>query len=109
MKTAKVLLGDDKEYTITEFDVGDFIKIEEKYGSINLTEGKIEPIMYWTWLALRKSNKNLTLEQFYSLIPASYVTDGKGISGLFETLSKLNGWDKKETPSKNAPSPVEEK
>lgn len=106
MKTDKIKLGDNREYTISEFDIGDFVAIEDKYGSLQLQTNKIGPITFWLWLAIRKSHKDLTLEKLYKLIPASFITDG-GINKIFDSLSRLNGWDTEE--SKNGVSPVEKK
>ena len=104
MKQEKIVLGDGKEYTISEFNIGDFIKIEEKYGNLKLDENKLEPIIFWFWLALKKVHKDLSLEQQYSLIPASFVSNGK-IGEIFDRLAKLNGWD---TAGKNSQRPMEE-
>ncbi len=106
MKTDIVKLGDGREYTITEFDVGDFINIEDKFGNLQIDATKIKPVIYWLWLAVRKAHEAVTLEKLYKLIPGSFITDG-GINTIFDKLSKLNGWDK--TDSKNVPSPAEGK
>ena len=106
MKTDKIKLGDGKEYTITEFDVGDFVQIEEKYGTLNLDSSKIGPIIFWLWLSIIKTHEKITLEQLYRLIPGSFISSG-GINDIFDKLSKLNEWDK--TESKNVGSPAEKK
>ena len=103
MKTEKIVLGDGKEYTIGEFNVGDFVQIEEKYGSLTLDQTKMGPMLFWFWLAIKKCHKDMTLEQLYELMPASFVT--KGISNVFTVMAKLNGWNAEE--SKNDQSPVE--
>ena len=103
IKTEKITLGDGKEYTIGEFNVGDFVQIEEKYGSLQLDSKKMGPMMFWFWLAIKKCHKDMTLEKLYELMPASFVN--KGITDIFAVMSKLNGWTSEE--SKNDQSPVE--
>ena len=104
MKQDIIKLGDGKEYTIGEFNVGDFITIEEKYGNLKIDSSKVGPVIYWLWLAIKKMNKDITLEKLYELIPASFISSN-GITIIFDALSKLNGWDNSD--SKNSQSPVE--
>ena len=80
-------------YTISEFTVGDFIEIEKKFGSLQLDQNKIEPTMFWFWLALKKNHKDTTLEKLYDMVPASFIADG-GLAKIFDKLTELNGWDK---------------
>ena len=108
MKTDKIILGDGKEYIITEFDVGDFVEIEEKYGSLKLSENKMGPVIFWFWLAIKKAHKDITLERLYKLIPASFITSG-GIGKIFESMTKLNNFDDTGDTAKNSESPAEGK
>ena len=89
----KIKLADGKEYTMKPFNVGDFIEIEKKFGNLTLEQDKIEPIIYWFWLAVKKNNKELTLEKLYELIDAPFIANN-GLTDIFETMSKINGWDK---------------
>jgi len=99
-KTKVVKLADGNEYIICPFNVGDFIEIEKKFGNLTLEQGKIEPVIFWFWLAVRKKHKDITLEKLYELIDAPFISDG-GINNMFEKLSELNGW----TESKNVQPP----
>ena len=99
----KVKLADNNEYTISTLNVGDLIEVEKKYGSTVLDTKSIEQMIYWVFLAIRKTDKDMTLEKLYTLIDAPFITNG-GVVILFETLSKVNGWDKL---VKNEHSPVE--
>ena len=105
MKTEKITLGDGKEYSIGEFDVGDFIQIEEKYGNLQLDSTKMGPMIFWFWLAIKKCSKDMTIEKLYELMPASFMANG--MVKIFAVMSKLNGWSTEE--AKNVPSPVEKK
>lgn len=102
MKTEKIVLGDGKEYEIGAFHVGDFIEIEKKFGSVSLQADKMEPMIFWFWLAIKKCNEKMDIKQLYELIDAPFISDG-GMAKLFGTMSKLNGWDK---AAKNEDSPV---
>jgi len=99
----KIVLADGKEYVIKPFNVGDFIEIEKKFGNLQLNTEKIEPVIFWLWLAVRKVHKDLTLEKLYELIDAPFIAN-EGIVNVFEKLTKLNAWDK---IPKNVVSPAE--
>lgn len=99
-KTRTVKLGDEQNYNIGVFTVGDLIDIEKRYGKVDLASDKIEPIIYWFWLALKHCHKEITLEKLYELIDAPFISGG-GLALLFTTMSELNGWDK----TKNAVTP----
>ena len=103
MKTDIIKL-DDGEYTISEFTVGDFIEIEKKFGNLTLEQDKLEPIMYWLWLAIKRNHKDMILEKLYELVPASFISSG-GLANIFDKLSELNDW---KTPSKKVVSPPNE-
>lgn len=92
MKTDKVVLGDTKEYTITIFDVGDLIAIEEKYGTMQVAMDKMEPMLFWLYLSLKKIHKELTQEKLYELVDIKFIQDGR-LNDIFTKLVKLNGWD----------------
>jgi len=102
MDKKKVMLGDGEEYTLAPFHVGDFIEIEKKYGSISLQQDKLEPVLFWFWLAIRKHHDGLTLEELYKKITSRFISEG-GMAKIFETMADLNGW----VESKNEGSPVE--
>jgi len=102
MKTEKIILGDGKEYSIGAFNVGDFIEIEKKFGSVSLQADKMEPMIFWFWLAIKKCNDSMKLKDLYELIDAPFISNG-GMAKLFDAMSKLNGWDK---TTKNEDSPV---
>lgn len=104
-KKEKIVLGDGKEYSLTEYDIGDFITIEEKFGTVAMTQGNMKQMMYWLHIALGKEHP-MTIEDMYKLIPASFVSD-KGVEKVFQALSKLNGWDT--VDQKNEVSLVEKK
>jgi len=106
MRTDKITLGDGKEYIVTEYDVGDFIALEEKYGSLQIDSTKIGPVIYWFWLAVRKHHKDMKLEDLYKLLPASFIFTKGGTEKIMNVLSSVNGWDEQ---LKNVPSPVEKK
>ena len=97
-----IMLGDNKEYTISTMNVGDLIDIEKKFGTTQLDSGKIEQVMYWIYLGLKKGNKDMTLDNLYTLIDAPFMA-GPGMQKLFDALAKVNEWD---TVAKNAPGPV---
>ena len=99
----KVKLADNNEYTISTLNVGDLIAVEKKYGNTVLDTKSMEQMIFWVYLAIKKTNKDMTIEKLYDLIDAPFMTSG-GMILLFESLSKVNGWDKLE---KNAHSPVE--
>lgn len=103
----KIVLGDGKEYTLSSFNIGDFVEIEEQFGSVDLDTTKMKTTVYWIFLAIKKKHKELTLEGLYELITAAYISDG-GIIKLLGIMSRLNGWDKnadKDANIKNAPAP----
>ena len=100
----KIVLGNGREYTIKPFHVGDFIEIEKKFGKLDLEKDKIEPVIFWFWLAVRKVHKELTLEKLYELVDAPFIADG-GINKVISKLSKINKWDK---AVKNVVSPPKE-
>jgi hypothetical protein len=102
METIK--LADNKEYQLSPFNVGDLIEIEKKYGNIELDSNKIEPVIYYLWLSIKKKHKDITLDKLYELIDMPFMSEG-GLNKTFGLLSKLNGWDK----LKNVTSPVEKK
>lgn len=91
-KTDVIKLGDGQEYTISVFNVGDFIQIEKKYGSLSLDSSKIEPIIFWLWLAIKKTHKDITLEGLYELIDSIFISKG-GVNTIVEKMSTLNGWE----------------
>ena len=106
MKTDKVVLGDSKEYTISIFNVGDLIAIEEKYGTMQVSMEKMEPMLFWLYLSLKKEHKELTQEKLYELVDIKFIQDGK-LNDIFTKLVKLNGWDKQEADKgKNGSSPA---
>lgn len=104
-KTEVIKLADGKEYTLTTLNVGDLIELEEKFGSIEVDTNKTKNMIYWIFLSIKKVHKDMTLEALYELIDAPFLI-GNGMQGIFETLGRLNGWDK---VPKNALSPVVEK
>lgn len=103
MKTGTVVLGDDKEYTMTTLNVKDLIEIQDKFKSISVDSTQLENVVYWIYLSIRKHHKDMTLDQLYELLDAPFIAT-KGFEKIFEVMSKLNGWD---TLPKNAPSPVQ--
>lgn len=107
METAKVKLADNSEYTISSLTVGDLIEVEKKFGSLTVDTAKIENIVFWIWLSLKRNHKEMTLEKLYDLIDAPFMSSD-GLTKIFEIMTKLNGWDKVGTV-KNALSPAEEK
>lgn len=90
-KTSVIKLADGQDYIIGVFNVGDLIEIEKKYGKMELAPDKIEPIVFWLWLAIRKNHKEMTQEKLYDLIDAPFISNG-GLANLFGALSQLNGW-----------------
>ena len=99
----KVKLADNNEYTISTLNIGDLIEVEKKYGSTVLDTKSMEQMIFWVFLAIRKTNKDITIDKLYELIDAPFLT-GDGITTLFNSLSKVNGWDKL---VKNEHSPVD--
>ena len=106
-KTEAIKFADGKEYTLTTLNVGDLIEIEEKFGNIQVDTAHTKNIMYWLWLSIKKANPDMKLEDLYELVDAPFIA-GNGMQKVFETMSRLNGWDKV-ADSKNAPSPAVEK
>jgi hypothetical protein len=102
IKTASVKMGDGNDYVVSSFNVGDFIDLEKKYGSLQLESTKLEPIMYWFWLAIRKNHKDMTIEKLYELVDTEFMANN-GIAKMFDTMNSLNGWG---TTEKNAVSPA---
>ena len=100
-----IQLADDKGYTISTLNMGDLVEIEKKFGSLQVDMNKIENITYWLWLALRKEQPDMKINDLYSLIDAPFIASGK-MNAVFESLSKVNGWDKM---PKNEPSPAGKK
>lgn len=97
-----IKLGDGQDYKIAPFNVGDLISIEKRFGSTTLDSTKLEPMVYWLYLAVKKNNKDMTIEQLYEKLDMPFLNKG-GMQKVFEALSELNEWGK---DSKNAPSPV---
>ena len=107
-KTEVIKLADDKEYTMTTLNVGDLIEIEEKFGSITIDISKTKNIMHWLWASLKKQHKDMTIEELYELVDAPFIASNS-MGKIFESMSRLNGWDKMSTDSKNESSPAEKK
>lgn len=103
MKKESFKLSNGKEFILTEYSLGDFVEIEKKFGTVKLDETKIEPMLFWLWLAIRKEHKDIKLLDLYELIPASAIADGT-LARAFTILAKLNDWDKQN--EKNVKSPV---
>lgn len=107
-KTDVIKLADEKEYTVSTLNVGDLIEIEKKYGSLSVDITKVEAIIYWLWLGIKKAHKELKLEELYELIDAPYISDG-GLEKVFKVMSALNGWDKTTDPNVESPAGVKKK
>ena len=99
-----IQLADGKNYQLSAYDVGDLIEIEKKFGTVEMTANKIEPVIFYLWLSLKKEHKDMTLNQLYKLIDMKFMGQG-GLNSIFDLLSKLNGWDK----LKNESSPTKDK
>lgn len=102
----KIVLGDGKEYTVRSYTIGDFIEIEKKYGSLKLEQDKMEPTIFWFWLAIRKAHKDMTLENLYDLIDMKFINNG-GLQKITDAMTSVNDWQT-ETDSKNPLSPTKE-
>ena len=105
MKTRTIKLSDNNDYTITSLTVGDLIEVEKKFGSLEINTARLENIVFWLWLSIRRKHKDMTIEKLYDLIDMPFVSEGKLIQ-VFNVMNELNGWDK--VSEKNAPSPVKE-
>ena len=103
----KVRLADNNEYTISTLNVGDLIEVEKKYGSTVLDTKSIEQMIYWVYLAIKKTDKDITIEKLYELIDAPFITQG-GMTLLFDSLAKVNGWDRL-PKNVHSPEDLEEK
>ena len=81
----------NKEYELSVMSVKDLLEIEKKYGTLNLAVDKIENVMFYLWLSIKKKNP-IEFDAFCESITVRDMSSGM-LNTAFEKLAILNGWN----------------